>query len=159
MIPEKINKNHNQLSSDQIEANESDYLYISDSQIPNAGKGLFTAIPILKNEIISRFEGEIISNKEALRRAKKGQAQYFIDMRDGNILDSMNVECFAKYANDAKGYVKSNFKLNSLITFDDDDNICLIAKRDIETGEEVFCGYGKVYWDNQKKEIEKLKLS
>jgi uncharacterized protein len=158
MTPEK-NKKIYQTSCDQIDANESDYLYVSESQIPNAGKGLFTAIPILKNEIISLYEGEIISNKEALRRAKKGLAQYFIDMQDGNILDSMNVECFAKYANDANGYVKSNFKVNSIIAFDENDNICLKAKRNIESGEEIFCSYGKVYWDNQKKEIEKSKLN
>jgi hypothetical protein len=40
-------------SPEPILAAEADYLYIQASQIANAGNGLFTAIPIFKNEIIS----------------------------------------------------------------------------------------------------------
>lgn len=39
----------------KIQAEESDYLYIQTSQLPNSGKGLFTAIDIYKDEIISIF--------------------------------------------------------------------------------------------------------
>ncbi len=150
----KNSKQINKLSIDQIEAIESDYLYVSDSQIPNAGKGLFTAIPIDKDEIISIYKGEVISYREANKRASKGENKYFIDMLDGKILDSMHVDCFAKYANDAIGFEKSNFKINSKIGFDDDNNICLIAKRNIKAGEEIFCSYGKVYWKEQFKQIQ-----
>ena len=45
----------------KIEAKEEDYLYINQSQIPNSGKGLFTAIPIFKDEIISVFKGKILT--------------------------------------------------------------------------------------------------
>ena len=41
---------NNQTNS--IEALETDYLYIHASQIPNSGKGLFTAINIYKDEIV-----------------------------------------------------------------------------------------------------------
>jgi hypothetical protein len=34
---------------DSIDLDESDYLYVEDSQIPNAGKGLFTSIVMEKN--------------------------------------------------------------------------------------------------------------
>ena len=43
----------------EIEAEESEYLYKDTSQIPNSGFGLFSAIDIIKGEIISVFEGEI----------------------------------------------------------------------------------------------------
>ena len=43
-------------SNNNINAPESDYLYVQTSQLPNAGKGLFTAITIYKEEIISYFE-------------------------------------------------------------------------------------------------------
>ena len=56
----------------KIEAPESDYLYIQDSQITNAGKGLFTAIDIYPNEIISIFKGEILTNHEAQKRVSEG---------------------------------------------------------------------------------------
>ena len=42
-------------SVDFIDADEEDYLYVQDSEIPNSGKGLFTAIKIYKNEMISLF--------------------------------------------------------------------------------------------------------
>ena len=134
----------------KIEAPESDYLYIQDSQIPNAGKGLFTAIDIYPNEIISLFKGEILSNKEAQKRVSEGNDRYFINMLDGSILDSMNVDCFAKYANDAEAFSKSTFKNNSKITLDDDDNVCIVATKKIKSQQEIFCSYGARYWKKHK---------
>jgi hypothetical protein len=86
-----------------IDAKESDYLFIQSSQIPASGKGLYTAIDIYKDEVISHFKGEVLSEKQIQYRVNKNQDQYFIAMLDGNILDSKKVNCFAKYANDAKG--------------------------------------------------------
>jgi len=133
----------------KIEAKEADYLYINESQIPNSGKGLFTAIPIYKDEIISVFKGKILSKKEAESRASNNNDAYFINMPDGTILDSMKVKCFAKYANDALGFVKSKYKINSKITLDENGNVCIVASRDIIMGEEIFCSYGKKYWKIQ----------
>jgi hypothetical protein len=129
-----------------IDATEADYLFIDISQLPNAGKGLFTAIPIYKEEIIAQYKGEILTLLQASNRAVAGNDHYFINIVDGGILDSMHVACFAKYANDAKGYVDSTFKNNAKITLDDEENICLVAMRNIRIGEEVFCSYGKKYW-------------
>jgi len=137
------NLKHN---TNTIEAAESDYLYTDLSQLPNAGDGLFTAIPIYKDEIIALFKGEILTELQAKLRAKKGNDKYFINMLDGSIMDSMHVNCFAKYANDAEGFSKSNFKNSAKISLDEDDNVCIIATRNIKMGEEIFCGYGKKYW-------------
>jgi len=52
-------------SPEKIDAKETDYLYVKKSQIPNAGNGLYTALPIYENEIISIFKGEILQDKEA----------------------------------------------------------------------------------------------
>jgi uncharacterized protein len=134
------------VSFDRIDALESDYLYITGSQIPGAGQGLYTAIPIWKHEIISIFKGKSLSEKEADQRAKAGLNQYFICMPDGSIMDSMNSRCFARYANDAEGRIKTGSGLNSVITLDDENHVCLVAIRDIRPGEEIFCSYGKRYW-------------
>lgn len=134
----------------KIEAPESDYLYIQDSLIPNAGKGLFTAIDIYPNEIISLFKGEILTNEEAQKRVSEGNDRYFINMLDDSILDSMNVDCFAKYANDAEAFSKLEFKNNSKITLDDDNNVCIIATKKIKSGEEIFCSYGVKYWKKHR---------
>ncbi len=135
-----------------IEAKEPDYLYIKESQISGSGNGLFTAIPIYKDEVISIFKGEILSSKEAEYRAAHGEDSYFINMPDGTILDSMKVKCFAKYANDASGFVKTTYKNNAKITLDEHGNVCIVANRNILIGEEIFCSYGKKYW---KKYSEK----
>ena len=129
-----------------IDLPESDYLYAQASQLPNAGKGLFTAIEVFEGEVISLFKGEILSLEEGDRRIALGEDQYFIVLLNGQIMDSKHVDCFAKYANDAEGFVKGPFKNNAKITLDDDDNVCIMATRNLAAGEEVFCGYGKPYW-------------
>jgi SET domain-containing protein len=129
-----------------IEAKEPDYLYIKESQIPGAGDGLFTAIPIYKDEVISIFKGRILSEKEAQYRATNGEDRYFINMPDGTILDSMKVKCFAKHANDAVGSVKTRYKNNAKITLDENGNVCIVATRNISAGAEIFCSYGNKYW-------------
>lgn len=133
-------------SSLKIEALESDYLFIKNSKLPNAGKGLFTGIDIYKHEIIAVFEGEILTEMEAKIRVANGNDKYFINMIDGTIMDSMLVECFAKYANDAEAFENSIFKNNAKISLDDDHNVCIIATKNIKTQNEIFCSYGKRYW-------------
>ena len=134
------------MQTNKIDAPESDYLYIAVSQLPNAGQGLYTAITIYKGEVISVFKGEILTNKQAEERANKNEDQYFINRLDGRILDPMYVYCFAKYANDATGLGNTDFKNNTKIALDDDNNICIIATKKIKVGEELFCSYGKRYW-------------
>lgn len=134
------------MDKNTIDAEESDYLYVEESQLPNSGNGLFTAIEIFKEEIISVFYGEILTDEESEIRAKSRNDAYFMNLLNGKILDCKNTDCFAKYANDAGGFSKSEFKNNAKITLDENNNVCLIAIRKIKFGEEVFCDYGKKYW-------------
>lgn len=129
-----------------IDAEEKHYLFIDTSQLPQSGKGLYTHIDIYKDEIISLFKGEILSHKQITRRVKEGQDQYFISTLDGHILDSKRINCFAKYANDVKGCIETEYKNNSKITIDEENNICLTATKKIKSGEEIFCTYGRAYW-------------
>ncbi|MGV3611404.1 MAG: SET domain-containing protein-lysine N-methyltransferase [Fluviicola sp.] len=148
-------------SNNQIEAPESDYLYKSQSQIPNSGNGLFTVIDIYKEETIAIFKGEILTDSEAKVRAEAGNDGYFINLLDGSIMDSKNVECFAKYANDAEGLVPSKFKNNARITLDLNGNVCIEALRNIKANEELFCSYGSRYWKktslNERNSTELIK--
>jgi SET domain-containing protein len=134
------------MDSNTINAEESDYLYVETSQLPNSGKGLFTAIEIYKEEIISIFKGEVLSDVEAQLRVNNQTNHYFMNLLNGTILDCKNTDCFAKYANDASGFSKSDFKNNAKITLDENNNVCLMATRKIKAGEEIFCDYGKKYW-------------
>jgi hypothetical protein len=67
-------------------------------------------------------------------------------MIDGTIMDSMYIDCFAKYANDAEAFENSEFKNNAKISLDDEHNVCIIAIKNIKSGNEIFCSYGKRYW-------------
>jgi uncharacterized protein len=129
---------------DSIEAEESDYLFVATSGIPNSGNGLFTAIPIYPNEVIALFHGEILSQTEALRRVKAGLDHYFIALENGRIFDSMNASGFAHYANDAS--YNSKMKNNARIELDANNTIALIALSTIRSGSEICCGYGDKYW-------------
>jgi hypothetical protein len=137
-------------ASNTIEASEADYLYTGQSQIPDSGQGLYTAIDIYSDEIIALFYGEVLTNGQAVKRIKAGKDQYFINLPEGKILDSMNVNCFAKYANDATGLVPSTFTNNARIALDENGNVCIEAIRNISANEELFCSYGKRYWKKQR---------
>ncbi|MEJ6792979.1 MAG: SET domain-containing protein [Lacinutrix sp.] len=113
-------------------------MYINTSQIEQAGKGLFTAITIYKNEIISLFKGEIITETEATKRIEHNNDRYFINILDGSIMDSQNTNCFAKYANDAQGLFTSKYKNNAKITLDDNGNVCLKATKKIKQKKRYF---------------------
>lgn len=134
-------------SANSIDALESDYLYVNTSQLPNSGQGLFTAIDIFEDEIIAVFEGELLSEQESKCRALVGQDKYFIMLLDGRIMDSMHTDCWAKFANDAKGTIPALTKNNASISVDDSGRPCLIASHTIKAGQEIFCGYGKKYWE------------
>jgi SET domain-containing protein len=134
------------LDQNKIDADESDYLFVKTSQLANSGNGLFTAIDIYKDEIITIFKGEILSKEDAEIRAQNQNDKYFMNLLNGSILDCMHTDCFAKYANDAKGFSKSDFKNNTKITLDENENVCLMAIKKIKSGEEIFCDYGKKYW-------------
>lgn len=129
-----------------IEADEADYLYVTTSQIPNSGNGLFTAITIYKDEIITFFKGEIISDSEIRAREAINEDKYFMVLLNGTLLDCMHTDCFAKYANDASVSRATKFVNNAKITLDENDNVCLVATSNIKSGQEIFCSYGKKYW-------------
>lgn len=129
----------------EIHAPEKEYLYVQPSQITEAGKGLFSAIHIFKNEIIAVFRGKILSDGEIKQRTARNYTAYFMNLPDGKILDCMHTPGFAKYANDAEGISVSSFKNNSSIILYEEE-ICLIATKTIRPGQEIFCSYGKDYW-------------
>ena len=139
------------ISYNKIDAVESDYLYIETSQIPNSGNGLFTAIEIYKDEMIAVFKGEYLNEFQAKDIAEKGNDRYFLMMPDGSTLDSLHSDCFAKFANDASINSETILRNNSKIAFDDDGQVGLIASRKIKSGEEIFCSYGKAYWNKWLK--------
>ena len=137
---------HSNNFPDEIDVEEAEYLYIEKSLITGAGQGLFTAIAIHKNEIISIFKGELLRGKSASNRIKLKEDNFFMNLPNRKILDAKNTDCFAKYANDANGIQSSVYKNNALITINHKNQVCLVAKTNIKPDSEIFCSYGKAYW-------------
>ncbi|MES2560201.1 MAG: SET domain-containing protein [Bacteroidota bacterium] len=134
------------VAGNQVGIPESDYLYVQQSQLPDSGRGLFTAVTLFKDEEITVFRGEVITETQIAERVSAKQDQYFISLLNGRILDCYHTECFAKYANDASGSVPSGFTNNAKIIINEKNEVCLVAVKKIRAGEEIFCGYGKRYW-------------
>ncbi len=129
-----------------INAQEADYLYWQVSGIANAGMGLFSAITIYKNEIIAIYTGKILMASEALLYIQKKQNAYFISLPNGNTLNANDDNCFAKYANDAEAFSNYAYKNNAQICFNESKQVCLVALQNIKAHQEIFCSYGKTYW-------------
>lgn len=137
------------LTFNQIDLDESEYLYVSKSKLTNAGNGLFTAIMIYKDEVIAIYKGKVLSKKETNKRARENNNQFFIELLNGKILDCNNIDGFAKFANDAKGNTATRFSNNAKIGLTEKQVVCLIASRKINIGEEIYCSYGKRYWSSR----------
>ena len=138
-----------------VDEDESGFLYLDDSNITGAGTGLFTAIDIEDGELISKYIGEVISDKEAERRIKNGEDQYFMnDPVTGKIFDCKRKEGFAKYSNDAyRTKFRNNAKI-ALVKKRGKYGIYLQAIRNIKAGSEILTSYGSAYWKKHGKNIK-----
>lgn len=137
-------------------------LIVKTSQLPNAGKGLFTTRPFKKGAKIIEYKGEIIDWKEYTKRVKEDKDGYLFFINKHRCIDAFSTPKFkARYANDAAGLgrVKGLKNNSSYEVFD--DKCFIVAERDIEAGEEIFVNYTKEYWDciryNIKHKLYKTK--
>lgn len=123
-------------------------LIVKTSQLPNAGKGLFTTTPIKKGAQIIEYKGEIIDWKEYEKRVERDEDGYLFFINKKHCIDAFNTpQHKARYANDAAGLSRvKGLKNNSI--YEIEDNKCfIVATRDIAAGEEIFVNYTKEYWD------------
>ncbi len=123
-------------------------LEIKTSQIPGTGLGLYTKVNIKKGDLISEFTGEFIDNKELEILLKQKSFYYLICWDEEKTLNVENSNCFAKYANDAKGFTRiDGLKNNAKIVWHE-EKLFISATKKINSGQEIFVSYGKDYWDN-----------
>ena len=126
-------------------------LEIRPSNIPNSGNGLFATKFFEDESIIDEFTGEIITAEESMAdhfNDKSDRGRYLISLSNGKVLDVYHSKCFARVANDAEGFQKSEWENNSELMEDDYGRMYLVATRDIYPGEEVFTAYGEDYWNH-----------
>jgi uncharacterized protein len=127
-------------------------LEIKTSTIPDAGKGLFTKIPIARGTRIVEYKGTV-TTWDAVKDDPTNSYVYFL--KPNHVIDARHhPKSLARYVNDAMGLVRSKSRTNNARFVNDGLRVYIAATRDIQAGEEIFVEYGTKYWDTVRKNIE-----
>lgn len=137
-------------------------VYVSESTIPNVGKGLFAARGIEKDECIVEYLGELLPPDQ---QPRNNRSNLYFD--DGYTL-CCHDDDFASFANDcinppneSRKLIKSlrkydpfykrhlNAEINAEIQLDQESHKAFLYSRSlIKKDQEIFCHYGFLYWFN-----------
>jgi SET domain-containing protein len=126
-------------------------LEVKESNIPGAGKGLFTSKFIPKGSRIVEYKGRIRTWKEV--EFEDDNLYIFYVTRNHIIDGSSYKKSVARYINDAKGLKKIKGLNNNAEFVRDGLRIFVDATRDISAGAEIFVGYGAKYWQVIRKNL------
>ena len=127
-------------------------LEIKTSAIPGAGKGLYTKVFIAKGTRIVEYKGTV-TTWDVVKDDPTNAYIYFV--KPNHVIDARDhPKMLARYVNDAKGLVRTKARTNNAQFSNDGLKVYIIAKRDIQPGEEIFVEYGKKYWDTVRKNME-----
>jgi SET domain-containing protein len=123
-------------------------LIVKTSQLPNAGKGLYTTARIAKGTRIVEYKGEIIDWKEYEKRVAEDQDGYLFYISKTRCIDAYPTpQHIARYANDAAGLRRVPGLRNNCSYQIFGDKCFIVAERDINAGEEIFVNYTREYWN------------
>ncbi|MBB1285896.1 SET domain-containing protein [Flavisolibacter sp. BT320] len=127
------------------------HLFVDDSTIPGAGKGLFTKIEIEKGTRIVEYKGRRTIWKEV----KNDSDNYYIyTINRNNVIDAQKtLSALARYANDARGFVKVKGLNNNCVYVNDGNRAFIESVKDIPAGAEIFVDYTQDYWKVLKENL------
>lgn len=121
-------------------------LIVKRSTLKGAGKGLFTTKDIPKGKKIVEYKGKITKWKEV--DSHDGMNGYIYYVNRNHVIDASDTrEALARYANDAKGMIRTEGLNNNCTYRIEGLRVYIYAMRNIPAGSELFVGYGKEYWD------------
>lgn len=128
------------------------HLFIKPSTIANAGKGLFTKKDIAKGIRLVEYKGKLRKWKDV--KHEDGYNGYLMYITRNAVIDARPaVQTLGRYANDAQGLTKMTGLKNNC-EYVSEGNKCFIETiRSIRKGEEILVGYGREFWQLQKKII------
>jgi SET domain-containing protein len=105
------------------------------------GKGLFTNEPIPKRKKLGEFSGELISVREARKRARNAKRIVIVEMSETKAMDgSVNGGPFqfVNHSCDPNLYIRIAY-----------GRVEFYTKRKIDAGEELTCDYGDSHHDGK----------
>ena len=118
-------------------------LRIKKSQLPGAGKGLYTTVFIPKGTLIVEYKGRITNWKE-VDHDNNGNIYY---VKRDHVIDARPYKkALARYANDASGLTRVKGLNNNAEYTEQGLKVYIKSTKDIPAGSEIFVGYGKDYW-------------
>lgn len=128
-------------------------LYIDQSNIPGAGKGLFTSEAIKKGTRIVEYKGRIRTWKEVEDAGVFNG--YVLYIKQNYVIDAKTyIKSLGRYANDAHGLTRVKGITNNAEYQEDGKKVFIHATRNIPAGAEILVGYGKDYWDVVKENMK-----
>src|SRR5688500_3108302 len=120
-------------------------LYVKNSTIPGAGKGLFTKKEITKGTRVLEYKGKITGWNNADH--DDGNNMYLFYVRKDHVIDARkHKNSLARYTNDANGFTKMKGIRNNCVFVIDGLQVFVETTRDIPAGGEILVDYGKDYW-------------
>ena len=120
-------------------------LVVKKSNLPGAGKGLFTRKFIPKATRIAEYKGKI-TNWKLVNHENGNNYIYYINRN--HVIDARTYKkSKARYANDARGAKKMKGFTNNAAYTEDGLRVFIESKKDIAAGEEILVSYGKEYWE------------
>ncbi len=121
-------------------------LYVKKSNLPGAGKGLFTKKFIPKGTRIIEYIGEKLEWKEVEKMAEDRNGYVFF-FTNKYVIDAWNFKkALARYANDARGLTREEGLKNNAEYVTEKKRCYIEATIDIPAFSEIFVGYGAEYW-------------
>jgi SET domain-containing protein len=141
-------------------------LVVKKSTIPNSGKGLFTKKFIPKGTRIVEYKGKISAWKDV--KDEDGRNGYIFYVNRNHVIDALPVKsALARYANDARGIVRTKGVKNNCDYITYGKKAYIESKKDIAPGAEILVDCGTDYWKvirenlklRSKEEREALKKS
>ena len=127
-------------------------LIVKKSKLPNAGKGLFTKVFIPKRTRIVEYKGRITTWKEV--KEDDGENGYIFYIKNYHVIDALPTKKpLARYANDAKGFVRIKGINNNAEYAVDGLKAYIESTKDIEAGSEIFVDYGPDYWKTMRENL------
>ncbi|MEK6783311.1 MAG: SET domain-containing protein-lysine N-methyltransferase [Bacteroidota bacterium] len=125
-------------------------LQVQKSQLPCAGKGLFTKIDIQKGTRIVEYKGRLHRWKDI--KHEDGHNGYLLYINPNVVINAQGtVKLLGRYANDANGIVRIDGLRNNSEYVTVGSRCFITATKNIKNGEEIFVRYGKEYWELVKK--------
>lgn len=108
--------------------------------------GLFTKKPIARGAKIVEYKGKISKWKEVNDR--NGLNGYIYYVTRNHVIDAWSYKkALARYANDARGPIRTPGVSNNCKYDTEGLKVYIYALKNIPAGSEILVGYGKEYWD------------